>query len=70
MKLFSPGIKGAKFKKRVISLNGEKIITLPYADDFCLITKDLRKHQNIQNEIKFKIESMRMRLNQQNHCPL
>ena len=44
------------------NLNEEKIITLPYADDFCLITTDLRKHQKIQNEIKSKIESMRMRL--------
>ena len=44
------------------NLNGEKIITLPYADDFCLITTDLRKHQKIQNEIKSKIESMGMRL--------
>ena len=35
---------------------------LPYADDFCLITTDLRKHQKIQNEIKSKIESMGMRL--------
>ena len=43
------------------NLNGE-IITLPYAYDFCLITTDLRKHQNIQNEIKSKIESMGMRL--------
>ena len=37
-------------------------ITLPYADDFCLITTDLRKHQKIQKEIKSKIESMGMRL--------
>ena len=44
------------------NLNGEKIITLPYADDFCLITTDLRKHQKIQNEIKSKIESIGMRL--------
>ena len=44
------------------NLNGEKIITLPYVDDFCLITTDLRKHQQVQNEIKSKIESMEMRL--------
>ena len=26
------------------------IITLPYADDFCLITSNLKTHQNIINE--------------------
>ena len=41
--------------------NGEKIITLPYADDFCLITTDLKTGES-QNDIKFKIESMGMRL--------
>jgi len=44
------------------NLNEEKINTLPYADDFYLITTDLRKHQKIQNEIKSQIESMEMRL--------
>ena len=31
------------------NLNEEKIIILPYADDFCLITTDLRKLQKIKN---------------------
>ena len=44
------------------NLNGEKLITLAYSNEFCLITTDLRKHQKIQNEIKSKIESMGMRL--------
>ena len=38
-----------------------KLLLCP-ADDFCLITTDLRKHQKIPNEIKSKIESMGMRL--------
>ena len=45
-----------------MNLNGEKIITLPHAGDFCLITTYLRKYQKIQNEIKSKIESMEMKL--------
>jgi len=44
------------------NLNGEKLITLTYSNELCLITTDLRKHQKIQNEIKSKIESMGMRL--------
>ena len=40
----------------------KKYESMPYADDFCLIATDLRKHQKIQNEIKSKIESMGMRL--------
>ena len=43
-------------------MNEEKIITLPYADDFRLITIDPRKHQKNQIEIKSKIESIGMRL--------
>ena len=38
------------------------IITLPYADDFCLITTDLRTHQKIINEIQSNICSMGMKL--------
>ena len=40
----------------------EKIITLPFADDFCLITTNKRTHQRLQNEINLKIESMGFRL--------
>ena len=38
------------------------IITLPYADDFCLITTNLKTHQNIINEIHNNINSMGMKL--------
>ena len=37
-------------------------ITLPYADDFCLITTNLRTHQNIINMINKNINSMGMKL--------
>ena len=43
------------------NLNREKIFTLPYADDFCPITTDFKTGES-PNEIKFKIESMGMRL--------
>ena len=38
------------------------VITLPYADDFCLITSNLRTHQRIINEIQSNIKSMGMKL--------
>ncbi len=38
------------------------IITLPYADDFCLITFNKRSHQNIINDIFSNINSMGMKL--------
>ena len=38
------------------------VITLPYADDFCLITTDMRRHQIIINEIQDCINSMGMKL--------
>ena len=37
-------------------------ITLPYADDFCLITTNIRTHQKIINIIQSNISSMGMRL--------
>ena len=61
--VFNPIIEFLQSKiDRGFNLNEWKINTLPYAEDFCLITKDLRKHQKIQNELKSKIESMGMRL--------
>lgn len=38
------------------------LITLPYADDFCLITTHKKTHQNIINSIHSNITSMGMRL--------
>ena len=37
-------------------------ITLPYADDFCLITTNKRTHQKLINEINNNINSMGMKL--------
>ena len=37
-------------------------VTLPYADDFCLITTNQRTHQNLISDIRRKITSMGMRL--------
>jgi hypothetical protein len=42
--------------------NTSSIITLPYADDFCLITRDQRTHQKLINTIQRNITSMGMRL--------
>ena len=57
--VFNPIIEYLQIKSECgFNLNEKKIITLPNADDFCLITTDLRKHQKIQIEIKSKIEIM------------
>jgi len=40
----------------------ENFITFPYADDFCLITRDKRTHQRIINEIVKHINSMCMKI--------
>ena len=40
----------------------ERIITLPYADDFCIITTDLRKHQKLINTVNNYTQSMGMKL--------
>ena len=38
------------------------VITLPYADDFCVLTTNMRTHQNIIDDISKNIISMGMRL--------
>ncbi|XP_072050342.1 uncharacterized protein [Amphiura filiformis] len=43
-------------------MEGEKYITLPFADDFCLITGDKRKHQKIMSEIHQITKSMNLTL--------
>ena len=43
-------------------LEGHKFITLPYADDFCLITTNKLTHQRIMNQIDSKVMSMGMKL--------
>jgi len=42
--------------------DGTRVITLPYADDFCILTTNKRTHQNLINDIKSKIESMGLKL--------
>ena len=41
-------------------INEQRVITLPYADDFCLITTDMRVHKRLIKEIQSHIESMGM----------
>ena len=44
------------------NIKEERIITLPYADDFCIITTDMRKHQKLIHTINEYTQSMGMRL--------
>ena len=44
------------------NLNGEDIISLPYADDFCLITTNKLRHQKMINEINANMLSMGLKL--------
>lgn len=44
------------------NLEGERYITLPFADDFCLITADKRKHQRLMSEIHKITQSMNLTL--------
>jgi hypothetical protein len=43
-------------------INGKRVITLPYADDFCLITRDKRTQQRLISQIHIHIQSMGMAL--------
>ena len=45
-----------------VIINDKRVITLPYADDFCLITSNERTHQRQINKINFHIRSMGMEL--------
>ena len=45
-----------------LSVNGSRYITLPFADDFCLITSDKRHHQKIMNEIHSITKTMNLTL--------
>ena len=44
------------------NLNNTDIITLPYADDFCLITTNKRTHQKLMTEIDERITIMGMKV--------
>ena len=43
-------------------LNGTRYITLPFADDFCLITTHKRTHQRLMNELSELTASMNLTL--------
>ena len=45
-----------------VGINGKKVITLPYADDFCLITTNMRTQQKLIDQINTHIQSMGMML--------
>ena len=61
--VFNPIIQHLKLKEDSgYSLNGMKFITLPFADDFCLITSDKRKHQKTMNQILEITQSMNLQL--------
>ena len=44
------------------TINNKKFITLPYADDFCLITTNKRTHQRLMDKINNNITTMGMKL--------
>ena len=44
------------------NLEGERVITLPFADDFNLITTDKRRHQKLINELQQLTSSMGLKL--------
>ena len=44
------------------NLNGERVITLPFADDFNLVTTDKRRHQIIINQLQDFNSSMELKL--------
>ena len=62
--VFNPIISKLKSyeNKYGYSLNNTNYITLPYADDFNLITTDKRRHQRILNEIQEMTSSMNLTL--------
>ena len=51
--------ENAKFGYKI---QGEIFFTLPYADDFCIISTDKRTHQRLMNQISDKIKSMGMKI--------
>ena len=49
-------------EKSGYKLGGKHFITLPYADDFTLITNDKRRHQKLMDDINRKIKDMGLTL--------
>ena len=61
---FNPIIQDLKAQENRFGyyFNGQHVITLPYADDFCLITLNQRTHQRLINSILEKTQSMNLTL--------
>ena len=60
---FNPIIQHIQQKRDLgYDLNGEKVITFPYADDFCIITTNKARHQKLINDIQENTESMGLKL--------
>ena len=65
---FNPVLQQIKLEEELIGykIHTEKstssIVTLPYADDFCLVTTNMRTHQKYINKINTNIKSMGMKL--------
>ena len=61
--VFNPIIQHLKLKEHCgYTLDGMNFITLPFADDFCLITSNKRVHQKIMNDILDITQSMNLQL--------
>ena len=62
--VFNPIIQYLKLKedRYGYKLNGNSVITLPYADDFNLITSNKRTHQRVINELHSITSSMNLKL--------
>ena len=61
--IFNPIIKAIQQDPKLgINIKGQTIATLPFADDFCLITTNKRTHQKAINTINRNISSMGLRL--------
>ena len=62
--VFNPILQDLKLEEERIGFKVGDLhhVTLPYADDFCLITRDKRTHQNMIERINKNIISMGMKL--------
>ena len=62
--VFNPILLDLKNKAESVgyTLGDYSYVTLPYADDFCLITTNLKTHQRLISDISDKITSMGMML--------
>ena len=60
---FNPILESLELEKKLgFQSDGKDFITLPYADDFCLMTTNLKTHQRLMSKINTQIQSMCMRL--------